>query len=121
MRRVGGPHLSGPEQVWTVLDTAVGAELAIPACRAYLMRQQSKEGPPMPPAQPQRVRLPIASFGRKRAGGAYRRDDVVDCLAGCGRVGFVVEKRLVSGVVGNAVHAVGGQCDHMVLRRLLFR
>src|SRR5215207_4563058 len=28
----------------------------------------------------------------------YRRHDVVDCLAGCGGVGFVVEKRLVDSV-----------------------
>ena|SRR5215211_5858711 len=116
MRRVGGPHLSGPEQVWTVLDTAVGAELAIPACRAYLMRQQSKEGPPMPPAQPQRVRLPIASFGRKRAGGAYGRDDVVNCLAGCRRVGFIGEKRPVGRVMSDTVQGVGGQCGRVLLQ-----
>jgi hypothetical protein len=42
-------------------------------------------------------------------GAADGRDDVVDGLAGGGRVGFVVEERLVGGVVGNAVQAVGRQ------------
>jgi hypothetical protein len=45
----------------------------------------------------------------------------VNCLAGCGRVGFVVEKRLVGGVMSDTVQAVGGQCGHMFLRRLPFR
>src|SRR5215207_1298549 len=51
----------------------------------------------------------------------YRRHDVVDCLAGCGGVGFVVEKRLMGRVMSDTVQAVGGQCGHMFLRRSMFR
>ena len=49
--------------------------------------------------------------------GAYRDDDIADCLGGYGSVGFVVEKRLV-GSVRVPVETVGRQCGHLVLLRL---
>ena len=52
-------------------------------------------------------------------GGAYGRDDVVNCLAGCGGVGFVVQKRCVGGV-DVAVEAVSRQRGEVVLLRLPF-
>jgi hypothetical protein len=58
-----------------------------------------------------------ASARGKRPGGAYRDDDVVDCFAGYGSVGFVVEERSVGGV-GVSVESVGRQCGHAVLLRL---
>jgi len=61
----------------------------------------------------------IASARGARVGGAYGRNDVVNCLAGCGGVGFVVQKRCVGGV-DVAVEAVGRQRSEVVLLRLPF-
>jgi hypothetical protein len=57
----------------------------------------------------------------ERAGGAYGLDDVVNCLAGGGGVGFVVDERFVRGRVGDTVSTVGRQRGQVVLRRLPFR
>jgi hypothetical protein len=48
------------------------------------------------------------------------RDDAVNCLAGCGRVGFVVDERFVGGGLGDAMGTVGRQCGQVVLLRLPF-
>jgi hypothetical protein len=52
-------------------------------------------------------------------GGAYGGDDIVSCLAGCGGVRFVVDKRCVGGV-NVTVETVGRQCRQVVLLRLPF-
>ena len=53
-----------------------------------------------------------ASARGERAGGAYCDDDVADCLAGYGCVGFVGEERSVGGV-RVPVETVGRQCGHV--------
>jgi hypothetical protein len=61
----------------------------------------------------------IASARRERLGGAYGRDDVVNCLAGCSGVRFILQERCVGGI-GVTVEAVGRQCGQAVLLRLPF-
>ena len=51
--------------------------------------------------------------------GAYGRDDVANSLAGCGRVGLVVDERGVGGVVSDPVEAVGRQSRQVLLCPLL--
>src|SRR5215208_2568632 len=64
------------------------------------------------------LRQPTALACGKWLGGAYRDDDVVDCLDGLGGVGFVVQQRSVGGVLGDTVGTVGRQCGHLILRLL---
>src|SRR5215204_3031023 len=59
----------------------------------------------------------VVSARGKRPGGAYRGDDVVDCLAGYGGVGFVGDERIVGGL-SVTVETLGRQRGHAVLLRL---
>jgi hypothetical protein len=66
-----------------------------------------------------RLVVDIASARGERVGGAYGRDDIVNCLAGCGGVRFVVQKRCVGGVDA-AVEAVDRQCGQVAIYRRCF-
>src|SRR5215213_6466897 len=63
---------------------------------------------------PPSLRQPPALACGKWLGGAYRDDDVVDCLAGYGRIGFVGDERIVGGV-RVTMETVGRQRGHVVL------
>src|SRR5215211_662516 len=114
-----------------LFGATVNRQAGTPPRRALLEPQQYRCTASRPrasrlctPADRGRAYRHVVDAGSPRGewlGAAYGRDDVVDCLAGRGRVGFVVEKRLVGRVMGNTVQAVGGQCGHMFLRRLPFR